>query len=86
VVVVEARLSNPKYTGNSSTSWYVVAGPIDVPIIAGFLDGKQNPTIETFGLSAEINTLGYSWRAYLDAGCSLGEYRAGVKATGATAA
>jgi hypothetical protein len=41
------------------------------------------PTVETFGLDADPNTLGFAWRVYYDFGAALAEYRAGVKSKGA---
>jgi hypothetical protein len=84
-LVVESRLSNASYTGASSTAWYLFGGPMSVPLIVGFLREQQVPVVEAFGLDHEVETLGFSWRVYLDYGVALGEYRAGVKATGAAA-
>lgn len=82
-VVVEPRLSNALYTGYSATAWYLSAGPSGGSIIVGFLDGKTGPTVESFGLDADIDTLGYSFRCYFDYGTALGDYRSAVKANGA---
>ena len=38
---------------------------------------------EFFGLDADPNVLGVTWRVYWDFGVALGEYRAGVKSKGA---
>lgn len=82
-VVVESRLSNPAFSGFSATAWYLFAGPIDAPMLIGFLEGREAPTVESFGLSSDVDTLGFSWRVYHDFGASLGDYRAGIRATGA---
>lgn len=81
---VESRLSNTnKFSNGSATAWYLFAGPADAPIIAGYLNGKQTPTVEFFGLDDDPKTLGIQWRAWLDYGSALGEYRAAYKSTGA---
>jgi hypothetical protein len=85
-LVVESRLSNTaKFANADVDAWYLFAGPMDAPIVVGFLDGNENPTIEFFGLDHDVNTLGVSWRVYHDFGCALGDHRAAVKATGAGA-
>lgn len=81
---VESRLSNTdKFAGASATAWHLFAGPQDAPIIVGFLEGQEAPTVEFFGLDADPDHLGVQWRVYHDFGCALGDYRAAVKATGA---
>ncbi len=80
---VEPRLSNPhrfKYT--SPKSWYLFGAPADAPIVVAFLQGKQTPTVEFFGLDSEPNKLAASWRVYFDYGCALGDFRAAYKAKG----
>ena len=74
-VVVEPRLD-----ASSTTAWYLFARPGDGALLAAFLGGKEGPTIEQVDLPAQY--LGLGWRAYLDVGAALGEYRAVVKATG----
>lgn len=81
---VESRLSNTaKFSTGSTTAWYLFAGPADAPVIVGFLDGNQSPTVEYFGLESDINNLGVGWRIYHDYGAALGDYRAAVKSPGA---
>ncbi len=82
-LAVEPRLSNGKFTGSSATAWYLLAAPLDVPMVVGFLDGRQAPTTEFFGLDHDVNTLGVAFRAYFDFGAALGDHRAAVKAAGA---
>jgi hypothetical protein len=80
---VEPRLSNPhrfKYT--NPKSWYLFGSPFDAPIVVAFLQGKQTPTVEFFGLDSEPNRLAASWRVYFDYGCALGDFRAAYKAKG----
>ncbi len=80
-LVVEPRLSNTTFTGNSAVSWYLTAPQITDPIIIGFLNGKQNPVVET--QAADFDTLGLQMRCYFDYGCALGDPKAAVKSTGA---
>jgi len=77
-------MSNTNLTGYSSTAWYLLADPADVPALEiAYLNGMAQPTIEFFGLDADPNVLGVTWRVYWDFGVALGEYRAGVKSKGA---
>jgi hypothetical protein len=83
-LVVEPRLSNTaKFANASATAWFLFAGPTDAPVIVGFLEGQDRPTVEFFGMDHDINTLGIGWRVYHDFGVALGDFRAAVKATGA---
>lgn len=89
-LAVESRLENGctnPYTGTtyagSATSWYAFAAPADIPVIVGFLDGRETPTVETFGMNADPNRLAMSWRVYHDFGAAFGDYRAGLKAISA---
>ena len=54
---------------------------VDLPMIVGFLNGKQTPTVEQFGLGADPNYLAVSFRCFHDFGCALGDYRAFRKVT-----
>jgi hypothetical protein len=74
-LVVEPRLDSA-----STKAWYLFARPTDSPILVAFLRGNQGVTVEQVDPPAE--RLGYVWRAYMDVGAALGEYRAVVKATG----
>ncbi len=81
---IEPRLSNSsKFTGSSTTAWYLFASPLDAAMIVAFLRGQQQPTVEFFGFDSDPNRLGATWRVYHDYGCVLGDYRAAVKADGA---
>ena len=83
-LVVEPRISNTaKFDDASTTAWYLFAGPVDSPVVVAFLNGVQNPTVESFGLDADINLLALGWRVYLDYGVALNDYRAAVKSDGA---
>lgn len=80
-VVTSTYLSNANYTGNSASAWYILADPQDLPVIEMcFLNGRDTPIVET--ADADFNTLGIAMRGYHDWGCSLMEYRAGVRSAG----
>ena len=83
-LVVEGRISNlVKFpTGALASAWYLFSSPINTPVVVGFLDGKEMPTVEFFGLDAEVDTLGVSWRVYHDFGAALADWRAGVRSDG----
>ena len=78
--VVVPELGNSAYTGNSATTWFMLANPsILASAVMCFLNGQQSPTIES--ADADFNTLGIQFRGYHDFGASMTEYRASVKAT-----
>jgi hypothetical protein len=81
---VEPRLSNTrKYGVKASTKhWYLFAAPAISPVIVGFLNGQQTPTVEFFGLDQTVNKLAVSWRVYFDFGAALCDPRAAVRAKG----
>lgn len=79
---VSRYLSNASYAGYSSTAWYLLASPEDLPVIeTAFLNGQESPTIET--AEANFNVLGIQMRGYHDFGVSLHDHRGGVKSKGA---
>ncbi len=81
---VGSRLSNTgKFNNASLTQWFLFGTPMDVPVIAGFLDGQQTPKTDSFGFDATVDKLVVSWRIYHDFGAALGDAKAGLKATGA---
>lgn len=80
---VEGRLSNSAFTGYSATGWYLLASPSDVPMVVGFLEGNEVPTLETFGFDHDSDVLEMSFRCVFDFGAALGDHRAGVKNAGA---
>jgi hypothetical protein len=82
-LVVDPRLSSTAFTNWSATAWYLFTNPQNAAVIVGFLDGRQNPTIESFGLNHDINRLAYGWRVYHDFGCALADFRAAIKSKGA---
>ncbi|MCC6662051.1 MAG: Mu-like prophage major head subunit gpT family protein [Phycisphaerales bacterium] len=81
---VEPRLSNTKKYGvkASTKHWYLFAAPAASPLIVGFLNGQQTPTVEFFGLDQAVNRLAVSWRVYFDFGAALCDPRAAVRAKG----
>jgi hypothetical protein len=82
-LAVEARLSNVEFVGKSSTAWYLFAGPSAGAVCVAYLDGRDTPTLESFGLEASPDFLGLSWRVYHDFGAALIDHRGGVKSNGA---
>lgn len=82
-LVVEPRLENTaKFSGASSTAWYLFASPMDQAMFACFLDGVEAPKVDYFGLDHQPNRLEVVWRVYLDFGAGLGDYRAAIKSDG----
>lgn len=80
-VVRSTYLSNTAYTGNSTTAWYLLASPNDIPVIEiAFLNGVESPTVEQ--ADADFNQLGIQMRGYHDFGVALQEPRGGVKMAG----
>ena len=74
-------LSDTTITGNSTTAYYGIADPNDVPVIeVVFLDGVETPTIET----AEVNfsQLGVQTRGFWDWGVRKQDPKGGVRSTG----
>jgi len=74
-------MSNSSYTGYSAQAWYLLADPMDMPVIEIVaLNGRVEPVIET--ADADFNVLGVQMRGYSDVGVELQEYRGGVRADG----
>jgi hypothetical protein len=74
-------ISNSSYTGSTSTAWWMLADPSDLPVIEiAALNGRVEPVVET--ADAEFNVLGVSMRGYSDVGVKRQEYRGGVHADG----
>jgi hypothetical protein len=75
-------LSNGILANNSSTGWYLLADPADVPMIAiGYLRGQRTPTIDQG--QTDMDILGFRWRCYFDFGVGAVDWRAGVFNAGA---
>jgi hypothetical protein len=80
-VVSSSYLSDTSITGFSTTGWYLLADPNDLPVIEiAFLNGVQSPTVETADF--DFDRLGVAMRGYHDFGVAKQEYRAGVKMAG----
>jgi len=81
---VEPRLSNTVKFGSTASSkhWFLFASPGDAAQIVAFLNGKQTPTTEFFGLDQDVNRLAVSWRVYHDFGTAMCDPRAAVRSKG----
>jgi len=81
---VEPRLNNTaKYgTAASDKHWYLFGAPSNAAMVVAFLQGKQSPTVEFFGLDQDVNRLAASWRVYHDFGAALVDPRAAVRSKG----
>jgi hypothetical protein len=82
-LAIEPRLSDSAFVGNSAVAWYLFSAPQNAAIVVGFLDGRQTPMLESFGLDSDINKLAYGWRVVFDFGCALADKRASIKSKGA---
>ena len=75
--VMSPYLSNAIVAGSSTTGWYLLADPADVPLISvGYLKGQRTPTIDQ-GVP-DANILGFRYRCYFDFGIGAVDWRAGV--------
>ena len=81
---VEPRLSNTAKFGSAASDkqWYLFTKPSALPMIVAFLNGRQTPTVEYFGLDQDVNKLAVSWRVYHDFGAALCDPRAAVRSKG----
>lgn len=80
-VVTSPYMENTSLTGNSTAAWYLLADPMDMPVIeTAFLNGQQTPTVET--ADADFDHLGIMFRGWYDVGANLQEHRAGVRSAG----
>lgn len=71
-------LSDATIPGYSATDYYLLADPMDCPVIqAVFLNGRQEPFVESS--AAEFNTLGILYRAYMDWGVAKQDPKGGFK-------
>tara|TARA_R100000808_G_scaffold25080_1_gene61482 strand:+ start:2326 stop:4395 length:2070 start_codon:yes stop_codon:yes gene_type:complete len=72
--IVEPRLENSNFTGNSTTTWYVTGDPSQHDTLeVAFLNGQENPVVEQFDM--DPNTLGITYRVYVDVGVAPMDYR-----------
>lgn len=80
--VRSSYLNNANVPNGSATHWFLLADPMDLPVIETvFLNGQQRPTVEA--AEADFDMLGVQMRGYHDFGCRKQEYRAGVRSKGA---
>jgi hypothetical protein len=80
-VLSSPYMESSAYTGNSTAAWYLLADPMDVPVIEGVaLNGRWEPTVDS--AEADFNQLGMALRGFIDVGFSLYEYRGGVRSAG----
>ena len=80
-VVSSPYISNSSYTGNTAVGWWMLANPMELPVIAiAALFGRVEPTVET--ADADFNVLGVQMRGFSDVGVNRQEYRGGVYADG----
>ena len=80
--VVQNRLSDTAFTGNSTTAWYLFGDELK-PMVVTFLNGNRTPIVESS--DADFDTLGILFRGYHDFGCDPAEYLAGIMSKGAAA-
>lgn len=81
---VSPWLENVDLTGYSTTAWYLLADPDNYPCFEiAYLDGNETPIVDYFGIEAQADVLGMTWRVYWDFGVGASEWRAGVKSAGA---
>ena len=74
-------ISDPVMDAASATAWYLIADPMDAPLLeVRFLDGQQSPYIDS---EEEFLTDAIRWKVRLDYGVGANEYRAGYKNAGA---
>ena len=80
-LIVEPRISNTtRFSNATAIQWFLFGAPKDRAITVGFLNGMQNPTIETS--DSDFSTLGMEIRVFHDYGCALADPRGAYKAVG----
>lgn len=79
--VVQNRLSDTAFTGNSTTAWYLFGNELK-PMVVSFLNGQRTPTVESS--DADFDQLGILFRGFHDWGADKSEYLSGIKSKGAT--
>lgn len=80
-IVSSPYMENSSYTGYSTAAWYLLANPTDLSTIEGVaVGGRWEPMVESSAL--DWNTLGISYRGWIDVGFNLQEPRAGVRSAG----
>ncbi|MCH9022762.1 MAG: Mu-like prophage major head subunit gpT family protein [Planctomycetes bacterium] len=79
-LVVEPRMENSGFSGNSTTTWYLEADPgMNDTIEVAFLDGNEGPIVEQF--DQVPSTLGRTYRVYMDVGVAALDFRTQNKNT-----
>lgn len=79
--VRSSYLSTTGITGYSTKAWYLLADPMDLPVIeVVFLNGAESPVVEA--ADADFDELGIQMRGYFDFGVAKQNYRGGVKMKG----
>lgn len=74
-------VSDPYLDASSATAWYLIADPMDAPLLeVRFLDGQQTPYV---GNDEEFLTDAIRWKVRLDYGVAANDYRGGYKNAGA---
>ena len=79
-LVVEPRLQASKFTGYSESAWYLLGPASTGPMLAAFLNGRQQPVIEQ--ADAAFNQLGTQWRVYWDYAASFGDPATAILSAG----
>lgn len=76
-LVSDSRLSNSERFANASgTHWFLSSSPVNQPMIAAFLDGKEGPSVDFHGIDSNPDFLGVTWRVYHDIGFGRGNAQA----------
>lgn len=78
--VVQNRLSDSAFTGNSTTAWYLLGDEMK-PIAVTFLNGQQTPVVES--AEADFNQYGIQIRGRHDFGADQAEYLGSLMSKGA---
>src|SRR5690606_9554155 len=74
-------ISNSSYTGNTAVGWWMLADPMDLPMIEiAALNGRVEPVVER--AEANFTSLGVRRRGCADVGVSRQEKRAAIYAGG----
>jgi hypothetical protein len=80
--VVQNRLSDTAFTGNSTTAFYLIGPNVNMkPMLVTLLNGRAAPIVES--TDADFNVLGVLFRGVHDFGCDKGEYLGSFKSKGA---
>lgn len=80
-IVSSPYMQDSTLTGYSAAAWYLLADPMDVPVIeVCYLNGVEMPMVES--TDADFNQLGMQIRGVFDFGWALQEFRGGVRSAG----